>query len=146
MVRPQCTIALAAMLTICLIIRKLDLQKFWKMFTIPVIISLTCGPSLGKITSSCFKRPNVRCTSMFTYIIDNKSIDRVYSSNFLGVLIVCKFNWKKHISLIKVKVSKTIAVMYRARYVLDKKCLVLYCALVLPYMSYCSGAVCMKAG
>ena len=27
-----------------------------------------------------FKRPHVRCTSMFTYKIDNKCIDRVYSS------------------------------------------------------------------
>ena len=70
--------------------------------------------------------------------IDNKSIDRVYSSKLLGALIDHKLNWKKHVSLIKAKVSTTIAVVYRARYVLDKKCLfMLYCALVLPYISYC---------
>ena len=37
----------------------------------------------------------------------NKSIDRVYSSKFLGVLIDHKLNWKEHVSLIKAKVSKS---------------------------------------
>ena len=40
--RPQYKIALVAMLTFCLIIRKHDHQKFRQFFTATAIISLTC--------------------------------------------------------------------------------------------------------
>ena len=41
-VRPHCNITLVAMLTFCLIIRKLDHEIFRKFVTATAVISLTC--------------------------------------------------------------------------------------------------------
>ena len=62
----------------------------------------------------------------------------VYVNTFLGVLIDHKLNWKQHIKMITSKLSKTIAIMNRTKYILDKNArLILYYSLFLPYMSYC---------
>ena len=67
--------------------------------------------------------------------VDNTILNRVY---FLGILIDDKLNCKEHIGMIKSKLSKNIAVIYRAKYLLDKNSLfILYCSLFLPYISYC---------
>jgi hypothetical protein len=63
----------------------------------------------------------------------------VFVTNFLGVLIDEKLNWKEHINMVKSKVSKSIAIIYKASRYLDKNSLItLYCSLFLPYISYCS--------
>ena len=42
-----------------------------------------------------------------------------------------KLNWKEHIGMIKSKLSKTITVIYRAKYLLDQNSLFqLYCTLL----------------
>ena len=57
---------------------------------------------------------------------------------FLGILIYDQLNWKEHIGMIKSKLSKTIAFIYRAKYLLDKYSLfILYCSLFPLYISYC---------
>ena len=71
-------------------------------------------------------------------MINNVEIERVFETKFLGVTIDNKLNWKTHINNIRTKISKTIAVMYRMKPMLNQKSLyMLYCSLVLPYMSYC---------
>ena len=70
--------------------------------------------------------------------IDDYSINRVYSTKFLGVLIDHKLNWKDHINLVKNKLAKSIAIIYKASQVVDKSALItLYYSLFLPYMNYC---------
>ena len=60
--------------------------------------------------------------------VDSTILDRIYVTKFLGILIDDKLNWKEHIGMIKSKLSKTIAVIYRAKYLLDKNSLfILYC-------------------
>ena len=62
----------------------------------------------------------------------------VYVNTFLGVLIDHKLKWKQHIKMITSKLSKTIAIMNRTKYILDNNArLILYYSLFLPYMSYC---------
>jgi hypothetical protein len=81
---------------------------------------------------------NYKKQSNVTVRIKETDIEMVYDSKFLGVLIDHKLNWKKHISMIKSKLSKTIAIMHKAKYVLNKNaCLILYYSLFLPYVSYC---------
>ena len=65
-------------------------------------------------------------------------IIKVEFTTFLGVLIDNKLTWKKHISMIKSKLSKSCAIMYRASFIIDK-CgrLILYHSLFLPYIMYC---------
>ena len=70
--------------------------------------------------------------------IDNTHIDRVYVTKFLGVLIDDRFTWKQHISNIKVKLSKCVAILYKCNKLLETSSLrVLYCSLFLPYLNYC---------
>jgi hypothetical protein len=71
--------------------------------------------------------------------INNNEVERVHVTKFLGVLIDENFNWKDHIKLVKSKLSKCLAIVYRAKCILDRNSLIiLYCSLFLPYLTYCS--------
>ena len=66
-------------------------------------------------------------------------IERVHSTKFLGVIVDDKLNWKQHIGLLKGKLSKCIAVIYKASTILDSASLLtLYNSMFLPYISYCA--------
>ena len=70
--------------------------------------------------------------------IQNFKIERVYVTKFLGVMIDEDLNWKNHISYVKTKVSKNVAVLYKARRYFNVNAMrMLYCSLVLPYLLYC---------
>ena len=50
-----------------------------------------------------------------------------------------KLNWKEHICMIKSKLAKSNAIVYRANKYSDTFSLKnLYCSLFMPYLSYCS--------
>ena len=68
--------------------------------------------------------------------IDSITIERVYENTFLGVIVDHKLCWKPHIDYVR---AKSISVISRVRDMLNTKSLhTLYCAMVLPYMYYCS--------
>ena len=70
--------------------------------------------------------------------INNIPIDRVHSTEFLGVYIDSKLDWSEHIKYIRGKLSKSIGIICKARTVLNRSTRVtLYNSSVLPYMSYC---------
>ena len=72
-------------------------------------------------------------------LINNKIIDRVYESKFLGVYIDSRINWKYHIDKTRCKLSKSLSILYRASIVLDSHNLyIIYCSIMMPYFSYCS--------
>ena len=74
------------------------------------------------------------CISM-----NNSIITRVRATTFLGVIIDEKLTWKDHISLVRSKLAKTVAILYRVRYLLNRSALfILYCSLFLPYLTYCA--------
>ena len=65
-------------------------------------------------------------------------LERVNENKFLGVIIDDKLCWKPHINNVKTEMSKTIAILYKTKDVLNKMSLyTLYCSLLLPYMTYC---------
>ena len=71
--------------------------------------------------------------------VDGTTIERVYENTFLGVIIDDKSNWKPHVKYISNKLSRSIAVLNKVKHILDVSSLrMLYCALVLPYLNYCS--------
>ena len=71
-------------------------------------------------------------------MINNVEIEQLYENKFLGVIIDNKLNWKSHITNLRTKISKTVAVMYKMKTILNKNSLyLLYCSLVLPHISYC---------
>ncbi len=70
--------------------------------------------------------------------INSADVERVYSTKFLGIHIDHKLNWKVHINYISNKLSKSVAIISKARSVLDTNSLrILYNSLFLPYFSYC---------
>jgi hypothetical protein len=70
--------------------------------------------------------------------MNNCKINRVHVTKFLGVMMDENLNWKEHISYVKTKISKNIAVLYRARKLFCENVIrTLYCSLILPYMTYC---------
>ena len=82
---------------------------------------------------------NHKVKDEFIIKIGDKMIQRVFKTKFLGVIIDDKLNWKEHIKYISTKLSKTIAIMFKSKMVLDKNSLrTLYCSLFLPYINYCS--------
>ena len=71
--------------------------------------------------------------------INTQEIERVYSTKFLGVTIDANLTWKEHISNIRAKLSKCLAILFKSSKLLDINSLrSLYCSLFLPYINYCS--------
>ena len=49
-----------------------------------------------------------------------------------------KICWKPHIQHVQAKVSRSISVLSKAKYLLNSKALhIVYCSLILPYLNYC---------
>ena len=70
--------------------------------------------------------------------INDVEIEHVSVTKFLGVLIDEKLNWLDHINKVKSKLSKCIAIIYKARERVNKDALlILYNSLFLPHLSYC---------
>ena len=71
--------------------------------------------------------------------MNNSIITRVRATEFLGVIIDEKLTWKDHISLVRSKLAKTVGIVYRVRYLLNRSALfILYCSLFLPNLTYCA--------
>ena len=70
--------------------------------------------------------------------IDNIVIKRVNCNKFIGVIIDSKLSWSDHVSCIRHKMSTNLSVMHRVKWLLNNSALyMIYCTLVLPYISYC---------
>ena len=69
--------------------------------------------------------------------LDNKSLNRVCSTKFLGVIIDENLTWKNHIAAITKTISRNIGMMSKLKHYLPKSILyTLYCSLILPYINY----------
>ena len=82
---------------------------------------------------------NTQAKHNFNITINQFSIERVYVTKFLGVMIDSKLSWYNQILHVQNKVSKIIAVLYKVKYILENPVLcTLYTSLILPYLNYCS--------
>ena len=71
--------------------------------------------------------------------LNNNIIPRVETTKFLGVIVDSRLTWTYHINEIENKISKSIGIIYRLSFYLPKSVLrILYCCLILPYLSYCN--------
>ena len=72
-------------------------------------------------------------------IIENNVLEEVDNTKFLGVYIDQHLTWKTHVNFIAAKISKSVGLLYKAKYYLPSKSLLtLYYALVYPYLTYCN--------
>ena len=51
-----------------------------------------------------------------TVMLDNVSVKRVEETKFLGVLVDQHLSWKSHISYVAKKISKTIGIISKSRF------------------------------
>ena len=56
-----------------------------------------------------------------TLKINNAVKKRVDHIKFLGVLFDDNLTWKKHINLIEIKISKSLSILHRAKFLLNQK-------------------------
>lgn len=71
--------------------------------------------------------------------IDGVSVSRVSSTKFLGVIVDESLNWKQHVAHVSSKVSKSIGVINRVRYILSRELLLLlYQTMIYPHLLYCN--------
>jgi hypothetical protein len=75
----------------------------------------------------------------FNICIDGNIIERVCFTKFLGVYIDEDLNFKHHTAQISKKISKSLGILNRVKYILPRKTLVtLYRTMIHPYLSYCN--------
>ena len=67
----------------------------------------------------------------------NKTINKVTSTKFLGMMIDHKLNWEVHLNYTKNKMSSGLYVLNKSKHVLDQNHLrILYFSLIHPYLNY----------
>ena len=62
-----------------------------------------------------FHRARIK-TSDIEVVMQNKSINCVTSTKFLGIIIDNKLKWNEHITYVKNKISKVIDVLYKVNF------------------------------
>ena len=96
-------------------------------------LSLNTKKTYYQIYSHLEEKPNINIE------FSGHKINRTKAIRYLGVTMDEKLDWKAHISRTLSTVSRNIGLISRARYILDKKSmLMLYHAIVLPHYSYCA--------
>ena len=71
--------------------------------------------------------------------IRNVIIERVRVAKFIGVHIDELLNWNCHIKYVKSRLAKSSAILYRCSQFINRTTMyILYCAIFLPYITYCS--------
>ena len=71
--------------------------------------------------------------------INDETIPRVNSTNFLGLIIDHKLNWDPHINHVSKKVSMAIGILNKVKSFLPTHTLfTLYNTMILPHFNYCS--------
>ena len=96
--------------------------------------------NIHKTNFMLFKnKHNNKADLHFKIEIDNKHIEKVEVTKFLGILIDNNLSWKAHTNYITKIVSKFNGIIGKVRPFLNRDSLhTLYNTLVLPYLSYCT--------
>ncbi len=72
-------------------------------------------------------------------LLGETSIERNFTTKFLGVFIDSRINWREHVRYIHGKLSKSIGVINKIKHNLTKDALlILYYSLLYPYLHYCN--------
>ena len=70
-------------------------------------------------------------------VLENNVLEQVDNTKFLGVYIDQHLDWKTHVNFIAAKISKSVGLLYKAKYYLPSKSLLtLYYALIYPHLTF----------
>ena len=95
--------------------------------------------NIGKTKYMVFHNPQRQINENFLpkIMINNQQIERVNEFVFLGITINSNCNWKNHIFTTSKKISKTIGLLTKLKFMLPKQCLkMIYFALIHSYLNY----------
>ena len=84
---------------------------------------------------------NKSCDDIYSVCMNGLNLSRVFVAKFLGVHYgLSKLDWNDHINIVRNAITKNVSVMNRVKHVLTSSALyILYCTLVVPYLTYCCG-------
>ena len=92
---------------------------------------------LKKTHYMIFKNSKRKKLNSIDIRINNIQIEKVNETKFLGIIIDNQLKWKPHLNYVCSKVSKSIGIIGRLRFVLPKYTLrTLYYSLIYPYLNY----------
>ena len=95
--------------------------------------------NIDKTNYIIFQPTQKKSTYEILLLHDDRLITQKKQIKFLGVLLDENLSWKPHINYVCKKFSKSIGVIYRARFNLSKSTkLSLYYTLIYPYLIYCN--------
>ena len=63
-------------------------------------------------------RPHNKVVNDIKIQIDGKDIDRVVNFNLLGIVVNEKLDWKPHVNMIAIKISKSVGILNRLKHFL----------------------------
>ena len=93
-----------------------------------------------KKTNYVIFKPDQNSVHMSSQIsFDSIALKQETKVRFLGIYIDEGLAWKSHISFICKKISKSVGIMYRFRFLLSSNTKIsLYYTLIYPYLTYCT--------
>ena len=75
-----------------------------------------------------------------TLQLNGQNIEMVSSFNFLGIILDQSLSWKKYVSMVTNKISKTLGILYRLKDIFPENILLtIYQSLIASHMNYGMG-------
>jgi len=103
-------------------------------------LSLNVDKTVFMVFTSARKKKNdANVVDNRILLINDKPLQQVSSTKFLGVYINKHLNWADHIHQLEIKISKTCGFLSKLKYLLPQSVLLtIYNTLCLPYLQYCA--------
>ena len=90
----------------------------------------------SKTKSMTFHRAQKK-VNQITLKLNGQNIEMVSSFNFLGIILDQSLSWKKHVSMVTNKISKTLGILYRLKDIFPENILLtIYQSLIASHMNY----------
>ena len=90
----------------------------------------------SKTKSITFHRAQKKVNQL-TLKLNGQNIEMMSSFNFLGIILDQSLSWKKHLSMVTNKISKTLGILYRLKDIFPENILLtIYGSLIASHMNY----------
>ena len=78
-----------------------------------------------------------RVAPQLELLLNNIKIEPVSNFTFLGIILDTSLSWKYHTKMIAIKISKTVGILHKLKYIFPKEILlIIYKSLIMPHLNY----------